>query len=436
MSDALAKVTDHSLSKLAQGMTGSEVLKIAAEVRGLIASGQSVANLTVGDFAPSEFRIPRLLGSLIAENLAAGHTNYPPADGTIELRRSVVDHYRETLGLTYPLESTLIAGGSRPVIYAAYAAVVDPGDKVVYPVPSWNNNHYTYLTGGTPVELNVGAETNFMPTAEMIRPHVRDARLIPICTPLNPTGTVMAKSDVEAIARLVVEENQRRAGTGDRPLFLLWDQVYWTLIFGENRHWSPPQVVPESAAWTIFVDGISKSFAATGLRVGWTVAPPAVTKRMRDIIGHMGAWSPKPEQLAVAAFLRQKDEIAAYHEHMIQELRLRLDALYDGLTAMHREGLPVNAIAPQGAIYLSVQFDLIDRFTTNEAIRRFLLEQAGFAVVPFQAFGVKREDGWFRLSAGAVSVRDCEEGLARVRKALMSLPAGPYAAHVAQTLAG
>jgi aspartate aminotransferase len=419
MADTLAQVTDRSLSTLARGLTGSEVLKIAGEVRALVASGRAVTNLTVGDFSPTEFRIPRLLESLIAENLAAGQTNYPPSDGTLELRRSVLDFFRDELNLTYPLESTLIAGGSRPVIYAAYAAVVDPGDKIVYPTPSWNNNHYTYLVGGEPIELSVGADTNFMPTAEMIRPHVREARLIAVCTPLNPTGTVMAKSEVEAIARLVVDENERRAETGERPLFLLWDQVYWTLTFGENRHWCPPQVVPESAAWTIFVDGISKSFAATGLRVGWTVAPPAITARMRDIIGHMGAWAPKPEQLAVAAFLRQKDEMAAYHETMIRELRLRLDALYDGFMTMRREGLPLNAIAPQGAIYLSVQFDLVERFGSNEAIRRFLLEEAGFAVVPFQAFGVKREDGWFRLSAGAVSVRDCKEGLARVRDALL-----------------
>lgn len=419
MPDTLAQVTDRSLSTLARGLTGSEVLKIAGEVRALMASGRAVTNLTVGDFSPTEFRIPRLLESLIAENLAAGQTNYPPADGTLELRRSVVDFFRDELNLTYPLESTLIAGGSRPVIYAAYAAVVDRGDKVVYPTPSWNNNHYTYLAGGEPIELSVGADTNFMPTAEMIRPHVREARLIAVCTPLNPTGTVMAKSEVEAIARLVVEENERRAETGQRPLFLLWDQVYWTLTFGENRHWCPPQVVPESAAWTIFVDGISKSFAATGLRVGWTVAPPAITARMRDIIGHMGAWAPKAEQLAVAAFLRQKEEISAYHETMVRELRLRLDALHDGLLAMRREGLPVNAIAPQGAIYLSVQFDLIEPFGSNEAIRRFLLEEAGFAVVPFQAFGVKRDDGWFRLSAGAVSVQDCVDGLARVRAALL-----------------
>lgn len=415
----MTEVSDRSLSRLAQGLTGSEVLKIAGEVRALIATGRPVANLTVGDFSPGEFRIPPGLEALITENIAAGQTNYPPSDGVLELRRSVLDLYREDLGLDYGLESVLVACGSRPVIYASYLSVVDPGDTVVYPTPSWNNNHYTYLSGGRPVELVVGADTNFMPTADMIRPHVRDARLIAVCTPLNPTGTVMAKDEVERIATLVVEENRRRHATGERPLFLLWDHVYWMLTFGENRHWAPPQVVPESAAWTIFVDGISKALAATGLRVGWTVAPPAVTARMRDILGHVGAWAPKAEQLAVAAYLRRKDEIRTWHAEMIGQLRLRLDALYEGFMTMKSEGLPVDAIAPQGAIYLSARFDLIGRgFETNEQIRRFLLDQAGFAVVPFQAFGLKEEDGWFRLSAGAVSVADCTEGLGRVAAAL------------------
>jgi aspartate aminotransferase len=108
---------------------------------------------------------------------------------------------------------------------------------------------------------------------------------------------------------------------------------------------------------------------------------------------------------------------------MIRELQLRLDLLHDGIEEMReRDGLPVHAIPPQGAIYLSVQFDLIGRpFKTNEEIRRFLLERAGFAVVPFQAFGLKSETGWFRLSAGAVSPQDIREGLARVREALLTL---------------
>src|SRR5947207_149432 len=423
MSSTVLQTEERALSSLARGLTGSEILKISAEVRTLCDQGRDICNLTVGDFSPKEFRIPSRLEQLIRQQFVAGETNYPPSDGTKEARQAVVAFFRDSLGLDYPIESTLIAGGARPIIYAAYAAVVDPGDKVVYAIPSWNNNHYTYLTGAVPVEIAVGPETNFLPTADELRPHVRDARLICINTPLNPTGTVMAKSEVEAIARLVVDENSRRAESGERPVMILWDQVYWMLTFGESRHYAPPQLVPESRDYTIFVDGISKAFAATGLRVGWTVAPPHVTARMRDILGHIGAWAPRPEQLAVAKFLGARDAVAAVPETFIRELQLRLNLLYDGIEAMRRDGLPVRAIAPQGAIYLSAQFDLIGigALRTNEDIRRLLLEEAGFAVVPFQAFGLKQETGWFRLSAGAVSPDDIARGLARVRRVVESL---------------
>jgi aspartate aminotransferase len=406
-----------SLSSLARGLTGSEILKISGEIRTLLEQGRDICNLTVGDFSPKEFRIPAALEREIVEMLAAGETNYPPSDGTKELRQAVRRFYAEELGLEYPLESVIIAGGARPIIFAAYAAVVDPGDKVIYPVPSWNNNHYTYLMRGTPVEVVVGPETNFLPTAEMLRPLVTDARMLCICTPLNPTGTVMARSEVEAIARLVVDENERRRARGGRTLYLLWDQIYWQLTFGESRHYAPPQLVPESAPYTIFVDGISKAFAATGLRVGWTVAPPAITARMRDILGHIGAWAPRAEQQATARFLGQKRVIESYHAEMIDELQVRLDLLYDGIESMHIDGLNVRAIAPQGAIYLSAQFRR-DGVTTNEEMRRLLLEKAGFAAVPFQAFGLKEESGWFRLSVGAVSPDDIRRGLDRVRAAL------------------
>jgi aspartate aminotransferase len=412
---------DRSLSKMALGLTGSEILRVSGEIRALAEAGRDICNLTVGDFSPKEFRIPRVLEGLITDAIAAGETNYPPSDGTKELRQAVIRFYEESLGLKYPLESTLIAGGARPIIFAAYAAIVDPGDNVVYPIPSWNNNHYTYLMRGVPVEIPVGPETNFLPTADLLRPHIRDARLICICTPLNPTGTVMARDEVERIARLVVEENERRAATGERALLLLWDQIYWMLTFGGFRHYAPPQLVAEATPYTIFVDGISKAFAATGLRVGWTVAPPPIAARMRDILGHLGAWAPRPEQIAVAKFLGMRTAIDEFHETMIREVQLRLDLLYDNIEVMRREGLPVRAIAPQGAIYLSAQFDLIGRgsIATNEQIRRLLLDEAGFAVVPFQAFGLPQESGWFRLSVGAVSPGQIEAGLGRVREILV-----------------
>jgi len=204
----------------------------------------------------------------------------------------------------------------------------------------------------------------------------------------------------------------------------MWDQVYWMLTFGDAAHHTPPELVPESAAWTIFVDGISKAFAATGLRVGWAVGPPHVIGPMRDILGHVGAWAPRPEQVATAEFLGNTPAITAYHEEMIRGLRQRLDLLYEGFESMRAAGLPVSSFTPQGAIYLTVKFDLVGKrvgavaIRTNEEIRRLLLEEAGFAVVPFQAFGLNEETGWMRLSVGAVSPAEVASGLARVRALL------------------
>jgi aspartate aminotransferase len=319
-----------------------------------------------------------------------------------------------------PLEATVIAGGSRPVIFATYATLVDPGDVVVYPVPSWNNNHYCHLVGARGVALTTRAEEGFLPTAAALQPHLKSARLIALNTPLNPAGTVLRPEELRRIAEAVVAENRRRAGTGEKPLYLLYDQVYWTLTFGKARHDTPVHLVPESAPYVVFVDGISKAFAATGLRVGWGVGPPAVIAAMRDFLGHVGAWAPRAEQVATAEVLRDAPTLDAFSREFRAQLQARLDRLHDGISAMHAAGLPVRDIAPQGAIYLSVQFDLIGKrgFRTNDEVRHYLLEEAGFAVVPFQAFGLEGETGWFRLSVGAVSTRDIDEALPRVAAAL------------------
>jgi aspartate aminotransferase len=336
----------------------------------------------------------------------------------MELRQAITKFYERELGLKYPVESVLIAGGARPIIYSTYRAVVDPGDTVIFPVPSWNNNHYTYLSGARAIELVVDESTNFQPTAEMLRPHIASARLICINTPLNPTGTMMSRSEVEAISQLVVEENRRRTTAGERHLYIMWDHVYWMLTFGGEKHCSPPQVLPEAAAWTIYVDAISKAFAATGLRVGWAVGPSYVISRMRDIVGHVGAWAPRAEQVATARVLSDPEAIATYHDEMIGKLRERLELSHREFQRMKSEGLPVDSVAPQGAIYLSARFDLPGK--TNEEIRRILLDQANFAVVPFQAFGLMKDTGWFRLSVGAVSTEEIRKGIERVEAVLRS----------------
>ena len=419
------------LSTVAASLVGSEILKIAADVRALAAEGRDICNLTVGDFAPSEFRIPAALEAGIVEALHAGETNYPPSDGLLPLREAVRALYGRMLGFTPDLAQVIVTGGSRPGIYAVYRGLVDPGDRVVYPTPSWNNNHYTHLVGAVGVPVPTSAATSFMPTRAALEPAVRGARLLALCSPQNPAGTVFSADALRGICELVVEENARR-GAGERPLYLMYDQVYWTLTFGETPHVHPVQVCPAVAPYTVYVDGISKSLAATGVRVGWIVAPADLAGAMSSLVGHVGAWAPRAEQRAVAALLNDPAAMAAYRATMIAGVRARLDALYQGILAMRAEGLPVDAIAPAGAIYLSVRFDLAGRRTASgellandEAVRAWLLREAGVAIVPFQAFDVRGDTGWFRLSVGAVSLEQIARALPRLRDAIGGASCSP-----------
>jgi aspartate aminotransferase len=243
-------------------------------------------------------------------------------------------------------------------------------------------------------------------------------------TPLNPAGTMISSDELARICELIVEENNRRARAGRPALYVLYDQIYWMLQFGSCKHVTPVELVPEMAAYTVFVDGISKGFAATGLRVGWAIAPPHLIRPMKDIMGHVGAWATHPVQAATAKVLDDPQGIDAYHTIMLREAEDRLQMLYQGFCDMAADGLPVEAVPPQGAIYLSVRFDLNgktiggEKLDTNEQIRSYLLEQAGCAVVPFQAFGLQEETGWMRLSIGAVSKDQIAAMLPRVRRAL------------------
>jgi len=418
-----APVDDRSLSGLARGLIGSEVLRIAAEVRAAIAAGREVCNLTVGDFDPHEFPLPRQLADGIRAALEAGHTNYPPSNGVLELRKAVVEFYRREMALDYPVDSVIVAGGARPLIYATYRALVDPGEAVVFPVPSWNNNHYAYLTGARAIPLEVRREHRFHPTVDQIVTTLPEARLVALNAPLNPTGTGIDPGVLTAICRAIVDENRQREGTGKRPVFLMFDQVYWATTLDRRPPVTPPSLVPEVAPWTVLIDAISKSLAATGLRVGWALAHPAVTARLSDLLGHVGAWAPKPEQVATAAFLSEAQAFSDFRGQMAERLRVRLEALYAGLERLRGRGIPVETVAPEGTLYLSARFPLGGTFrgrvlATNEDVRKLLLDEAGVAVVPFQAFALQREDGWFRLSVGAVSVAAIEHGVARLEAVL------------------
>ena len=200
------------------------------------------------------------------------------------------------------------------------------------------------------------------------------------------------------------------------------------LRFGSTPHATPPGLVPELMEYTVIVDGISKAFAATGLRVGWAAGPPDVMSRMSAVLGHVGAWAPRAEQVATAALLDDTEAVRTFQAGFVAGVRRRLDVLHEGIQALRAQSLPVDSIAAMGAIYLAARIHPFGLRTaggavlrTNEDVRRFVLEAAGIAAVPFQAFGSAQDDGWFRLSVGAVGEDDIRQALPRLENALRSL---------------
>lgn len=406
------------LNPISAGMQHSLILGIAAEVRARIAAGADICNLTVGDFDPRQFPVPRALRDGTVAAFDDGQTNYPPAEGILELRQAICAWYARELGIAITPDWIVIASGARPVMYATYRLFLEAGDEQLFPAPSWNASYYGQITGAKAVTVPTRAEDGFFPDPAALPAYFKSAQLFSLNSPLNPTGTVIAPERVAAIAQAIVDENDRRAREEPhrRPLMWMWDQVYWQLCFGTAKHAHPCALVPASAPYVITVDAISKAFAATGLRVGWAVLPPPLATAMKALIGHVGAWAPKPEQIATAGLLNDPEAIAAYSADFHAALQLRLGMLHTRLSA-----LSIPHIAPQGAIYLSVQFALFGRpgvsgapMTTNEDIRIFLLDKAGIAVVPFQAFEMPEESGWFRISVGAVSVTSLDAALNRL----------------------
>ena len=415
------------LSHLSETLIGSEIVKLGGEIREKIRQGERIYNFTIGDFDPSIFPIPKELEDAIVEAYRKHFTNYPAAEGNLDLREAIHSFIKDEEGLDYGINEILVASGGRPLIYTVFRAICDKGDKIIYAVPSWNNNHYTHFVEGEHIVIEAKAENNFMPTADDIRPYVKEASLISLCSPQNPTGTTFRKEELEAICDMVIEENKRR-GDGQKKLYVMYDQMYWHLTYAGIKHYNPVSLRYEMRDYTIFIDAISKVFAATGVRVGWGMGPAPVISKMKAILTHIGAWAPMAEQKAVAYYLGNRDGIKKYLANFKSEIEERLRRIYNGFTLLKNEGLPVDAITPEAAIYLTIKIDLAGRKTTEgkvletqSDVTAYVLNAAGLAVVPFYAFGADRSSAWYRLSVGTCKKNEIEEMIGRLREALKKL---------------
>jgi aspartate aminotransferase len=415
------------LSHLAETLIGSEIVKLGGEIREKIRKGEKIYNFTVGDFDPAIFPIPLELEEGIIEAYRKHFTNYPAAEGNLDLRESISAFLKDREGLTYSTSEILVASGGRPLIYSLFRTLIDKGDKVIYAVPSWNNNHYTHLNQGEHVVVEATAENNFMPTAAALQPYIREATLICLCSPQNPTGTTLSRKDLSAICELVLEENKRRKPE-EKKLYVLYDQMYWQLTYDGIVHYNPVSLYPEMRGYTIYIDAISKAFAATGVRVGWAFGPAEIIGRMNAIMSHIGSWAPMAEQKATAVFLTKKEAIDKYLTTFRSAVSERLRRIHDGFAALKKEGFPVDVLAPEAAIYLTIKIDLKGKRTKDgsvlndqPAVTSYLLNEAGLAVVPFSAFGAAKTSPWYRLSVGTCKLEEIPEMLGKLKEAMKKL---------------
>jgi aspartate aminotransferase len=411
-------------------MVGSEIVKLGNEINERKRKGEHIFNFTIGDFNPEVFPIPKELEELIIESYKQHHTSYPPAEGVFELRESIAAFLKNWEHLDYSLPEILVASGGRPLIYSLFKSVVDENDKVIYAVPSWNNNHYTNMHRGQHCLIETTPENNFMPTAEDVSKNIKDAVLICLCTPQNPTGTTLNKEALAEICDLIIAENKRRK-QGGKKLYLMFDQMYWTLTYGDIQHYNPVSLNAEMHKYTVFIDGISKAFAATGVRVGWAFGPQSVIAKMKEFLSHIGAWAPMAEQKATAKYLLQTEALKNHFTNFKSALELRLHKIYDGLIAIKNKGFNIDAITPQAGIYLTVKFDLTGAQTSNkilktqEDVTAYLLDEAKLAIVPFYAFGADRKSPWYRLSVGTCKLEDINPFIKNLEDALEKLAYSP-----------
>ncbi|HLT24315.1 MAG TPA: pyridoxal phosphate-dependent aminotransferase [Ignavibacteria bacterium] len=413
--------------RMAETLQGSSILKIANEIKDKKKQGFEIYNLTIGDFDSKIYPIPAELEEEIAKSYKDRNTTYPNPQGNPEYREAVADYIKKYEVLDYSPAEFLITGGARALVYSIYRTILDAGDGVIYPVPSWNNNHYTHLADAKGIVIETKAENNFMPTAEEIAPHIGEANLISLCSPQNPTGTVFTKEGMEEICNLVLEENEKRAGKR-KPVYIMLDQIYWMMTYGEYKHYNPVSINPAMRNYTVFVDGMSKVFCATGLRAGWGFGPLNLINKMKSIISHIGAFTATAEQVGITNYLRREDCVESHIQSVRERIYASLSGFYEGFMSLKNDGYPVDAIQPQAAMYLTVKLDLLGKKDANgktmnnsDDITLFLIDEAKIGLIPFTAFGSENNPSWFRLSVGTCTADEVPAIMSNLKNALDKL---------------
>jgi aspartate aminotransferase len=384
--------------KLAQRVTQitpSATMAVKRAADELKRQGMSVIDLGPGE---PDFPTPEHIKRAAEEALAQNFTKYTAETGIWELRDAIAQKYNRDYGTHYTADNVLVTSGAKQALYNIAAALFEPGDEVLIPIPYWVSfPEQIKLVGAKPVFIHTAK--NFQLSAELVKEHITPrTRALILNSPNNPAGTVLSRKDLQEIVALA----QRH------QLFVIYDECYEKFLY-EGKHVSAVELDTEGV---IAVSSASKTYAMTGWRVGWSIAPKELTRAMATIQSHTTSHPTSISQRAALAAITGDQSCV---ERMLAEYRRRRECVLDELRAM--DGLEF--VVPQGAFFI---FPDVSRFF-NEKIQnsvelaRYLLEEAHVAVVPGAAFGA---DGHVRISY-ATSLEQLREGLKRFREGLAAL---------------
>jgi len=260
------------ISKIVQGLTPSATLTMAAKGKELAAQGKTVYDLSLGE--PDFATPPHICEAAIAA-MNAGHTKYTMPSGIFELKKAVVEKYKADYGFAYEPAQVVISNGAKHALHNVFFTTLNPGDEVIIPAPYWvSYAELVKLSGAVPVIVPTEELQNFKMSAEQFAQAITPkTKMLVLCSPSNPTGTMYNRSELETIADIVIQHN----------LFVLADEIYGKLVYGNNKFVSFPTFRPGLPDRTILVNGVSKTYAMTGWRVGWTLSPVNVATKMGEL---------------------------------------------------------------------------------------------------------------------------------------------------------
>ena len=395
------------LSKRAMSIKASTTMAISSKAAEMKAAGLPVVTFGAGE---PDFNTPEHIRQAGIDAINNGQTRYTPAAGTPALRQAVCDKLKKDNGLDYEPAQIVISNGAKHSLMNTFMAILNEGDEVIIPAPFWlSYSEMVRIAGGVPVIIYTKKENQFMMTKEELeQAYTEKTKAIVLTSPSNPTGQVMSKDDLQMIADFAVAHD----------LFVLSDEIYEKLIYDEDKqHISIASLGKEIYDRTIVINGVSKSYAMTGWRIGYTAAPLAVSKLMASLQSHMASNPNSIAQAATVAALNGPQDCVA---EMLVEFKKRRDYIFE-----REEAIPMlSALKPQGAFYLFVDVSgtygkSYEGAVINSAadFATILLDQKYVAVVPCADFGMPN---YIRLSY-ATSMEIIKEGMDRIQALVKDL---------------